>query len=383
LQFLSTEKNFIFQGNENFQSRDSSSTFFKETTKLTTEIPAIVVASTSKTLIESTTQTILQKILFSTISSSESGNNSFNKTLYSIAKNITINNSTENLLFNRSNPHFGNETDTFSSAEKMYVIDSKAIDLVPINDLVALMLSGLAATFMIIGGAIPYVPQYIDINRTKSAEGFSLHVCLALCVANILRILFWFGKRFDIVLLIQSIVMIICMILMLEISVRMGKKTVSKNQRKSVWKGDLVSAFWKWNDLTSYLGVLAGFTVVASIITAIFTRFPIYVEALGMVALLCEACLALPQLLRNFRRRSTEGMSIKMVLMWLMGDVGKTLYFVIKRNPAQFWICSSIQITIDILILGQVYFYGKRQRIPTDTDTDLSSSPVKKRKPSL
>uniref|UniRef100_A0A914QKQ5 PQ-loop repeat-containing protein 1 n=1 Tax=Panagrolaimus davidi TaxID=227884 RepID=A0A914QKQ5_9BILA len=102
-----------------------------------------------------------------------------------------------------------------------------------------------------------------------------------------------------------------------------------------------------------------------------------------MVALLCEACLALPQLLRNFRRRSTEGMSIKMVLMWLMGDVGKTLYFVIKRNPAQFWICSSIQITIDILILGQVYFYGKRQRIPTDTDTDLSSSPVKKRKPSL
>jgi hypothetical protein len=161
LQFLSTEKNFIFQGNENFQSRDSSSTFFKEITKLTTEIPAIVVASTSKTLIESTTQTILQKILFSTISSSESGNNSFNKTLYSIAKNITINNSTENLLFNRSNPHFGNETDTFSSAEEMYVIDSKGIDLVPINDLVALMLSGLAATFMIIGGAIPYVPQYI------------------------------------------------------------------------------------------------------------------------------------------------------------------------------------------------------------------------------
>lgn len=110
MQFLSTEKNFIFQGNENIQSRDSSSTFFKEITKLTTEIPAIVVASTSKTLIESTTQTILQKILFSTISSSESGNNSFNKTLYSIAKNITINNSTENLLFNRSNPHFGNET---------------------------------------------------------------------------------------------------------------------------------------------------------------------------------------------------------------------------------------------------------------------------------
>lgn len=87
-----------------------------------------------------------------------------------------------------------------------------------------------------------------------------------------------------------------------------------------------------------------------------------------MVALLMEACLGLPQLVRNFQRKSTQGMSVKMVLMWLLGDVGKTLFFVVRSSPAQFYICSSLQITIDILILLQVYFYGKKTRIPTELD---------------
>lgn len=46
---------------------------------------------------------------------------------------------------------------------------------------------------------------------------------------------FRFGKRFETVLLVQSVVMTTCMILMLEISVRMNKKHVPKGQRKSIW----------------------------------------------------------------------------------------------------------------------------------------------------
>jgi hypothetical protein len=33
-----------------------------------------------------------------------------------------------------------------------------------------------------------------------------------------------------------------------------------------------------------------------------------FVEAMGMSALLVEACLGIPQLLRNFQRKSTTGM---------------------------------------------------------------------------
>ena len=44
---------------------------------------------------------------------------------------------------------------------------------------------------MIFGGMVPYIPQYREIKKTEDTEGFSLFVCLALLVANTLRILFW------------------------------------------------------------------------------------------------------------------------------------------------------------------------------------------------
>lgn len=46
-----------------------------------------------------------------------------------------------------------------------------------------------------------------------------------------------------------------------------------------------------------------------------------------------------------------------MVLMWTVGDIFKTTYFILREAPAQFWLCGSLQVLIDITILGQVHFY--------------------------
>ncbi|XP_047382254.1 solute carrier family 66 member 2 isoform X3 [Sciurus carolinensis] len=85
--------------------------------------------------------------------------------------------------------------------------------LVPLHRLV----SWGAAAAMVFGGVVPYIPQYRDIRRTQNADGFSTHVCLVLLVANILRILFWFGRRFESPLLWQSVVMTLTMLLMLKL----------------------------------------------------------------------------------------------------------------------------------------------------------------------
>ncbi|VDM44989.1 unnamed protein product [Toxocara canis] len=162
--------------------------------------------------------------------------------------------------------------------------------------------------------------------------------------------------------------------------------------------GDLIAHFWAWNDLSSYLLALGTFTFVCSLITALFIQtirhmsvynfsginlsmkcyilitseplkgslfqWTVYIESLGMVSLLVEASLGMPQLIRNYKRRSTTGMSVRMVFLWLLGDCAKTVYFVARSSPAQFWICAILQITIDILILLQVHFYGKGPPIP-------------------
>lgn len=61
-----------------------------------------------------------------------------------------------------------------------------------------------SACAMIFGGVVPFVPQYYEIKRTNNSDGFSLYVCLALLVANILRILFWYGPSFIMILLIHQ-----------------------------------------------------------------------------------------------------------------------------------------------------------------------------------
>ncbi|TRY62121.1 hypothetical protein TCAL_01791 [Tigriopus californicus] len=51
---------------------------------------------------------------------------------------------------------------------------------------------------MVVGGVIPYIPQFRSIRQNQSAKGFSLYVCLALLVANTLRILFCLGSTMNI-----------------------------------------------------------------------------------------------------------------------------------------------------------------------------------------
>lgn len=67
------------------------------------------------------------------------------------------------------------------------------------------LLSWLASCLMVFGGALPYIPQYQEIQRSNNTEGFSTRVCLVLLIANILRIFFWWGcRRGESVKIIQS-----------------------------------------------------------------------------------------------------------------------------------------------------------------------------------
>lgn len=224
------------------------------------------------------------------------------------------------------------------------------------------LLSWLASCLMVFGGALPYVPQYQEIQRINNSEGFSTRVCLVLLIANILRIFFWIGKQFEVTLLLQSVVMIIAMFAMLHLccAVQNTNRVSTKQHRLS----DLdVRYFWKWSAFEDYLLFCFGFTVLCAVVTLLLLDSAVFVETLGSLALMFEAMLGLPQLLQNFQNRSTKGMSVKMVLLWTAGDVFKTTYFVMNESPAQFWVCGSVQILIDVAILLQVLFYGQDTRV--------------------
>lgn len=224
------------------------------------------------------------------------------------------------------------------------------------------LLSWLASCLMVFGGALPYVPQYQEIQRSSNTEGFSTRVCLVLLIANILRIFFWIGKQFELTLLLQSVVMILTMFAMLHLccTVQNTNRISTKQHRLS--ELDL-RYFWKWSAFEDYLLFCFGFTVLCAVVTLLLLDSAVFVETLGSLAVMFEAMLGFPQLLQNFQNSSTRGMSVKMVLLWTAGDVFKTTYFVMNESPAQFWVCGSVQILIDVAILLQVLFYNRDIRI--------------------
>ncbi|XP_008581858.1 PREDICTED: PQ-loop repeat-containing protein 1, partial [Galeopterus variegatus] len=220
-----------------------------------------------------------------------------------------------------------------------------------------------AAGALVFGGVVPYIPQYRDIRRAQNADGFSTYVCLVLLVANILRILFWFGRHFESPLLWQSIVMILTMLLMLKLCTELRVVNELHVRHRSFADFD-PHHFWHWSSFSDYVQCVLAFTGVAGYITYLCIDSALFVETLGFLAVLTEAMLGVPQLYRNHRHRSTEGMSVKMVLMWTSGDTFKTAYFLLNSAPLQFSVCGLLQVLVDLAILGQAYAFARRMPAP-------------------
>ncbi|XP_063700554.1 solute carrier family 66 member 2 isoform X2 [Culicoides brevitarsis] len=220
----------------------------------------------------------------------------------------------------------------------------------------------MAASAMVLGGVLPYVPQYRQIKQTQDADGFSLYVCLSLLMANTLRIFFWFSKRYELPLVVQSIVMNITMFLMIHLCVRVKRSNAILEAKERVFSDFDASYFWAWTDFQSYLDFMLVVWAIGAAVTYLMLPFVWFMEIVGFMAVFIEAMLGAPQFLKNFRTKSTQGMSIQMVLMWLIGDMFKTVYFIVRDAPTQFWLCGSLQVSLDIAILCQVWMY--RNNVP-------------------
>ena len=102
-------------------------------------------------------------------------------------------------------------------------------------------------------------------------------------------------------------------------------------------------------------------TAIVTVLTVIskFITIPYYGDALGFFSLSIEATLGFPQMISNFKNKTTKGLSMFMIFTWFSGDFFKTLYFVLEKQPFQFIMCGSVQLTVDIIIVIQILYYSK------------------------
>lgn len=189
-------------------------------------------------------------------------------------------------------------------------------------------------------------------------------------------------------LLLQSIVMIVAQLLLLELMVRLRSENIELTQESYTIGSRDLGDFWRWNELTKYIRWLVLFSVTIGALTffnIILFRTAVFTEVIGTFALLIEATLAMPQLLQNYRNKTTRGLRFELVGAWALGDAVKTVLFVARRAPMQFIVCGIVQLVVDFGIFYQMRIYRENAVTASEYDAErvLASSalPVYSRDP--
>jgi len=221
--------------------------------------------------------------------------------------------------------------------------------------------------FMIIAPTFGYFAQILTFRSLQTSKGFSKTISLILIVSNILRIFFWFGKRFYWALLAQSIAMILMQIYLLYESL----KYTNLNKYMSVFD---YKNFWEWPFIIDYVFFIICFIIILCLLVNIITfQNLIFVELLGSLSAMVEASLAIPQIISNFKHKSTESLSTFLVANWLLGDIIKTFYFLKTFSPIQLVLCGIFQIIIDIGIIFQIFIYEQKLTDINNTNEIIKS----------
>mmetsp|Transcript_1880 Transcript_1880/g.3411 ORF Transcript_1880/g.3411 Transcript_1880/m.3411 type:complete len:480 (-) Transcript_1880:788-2227(-) len=111
-------------------------------------------------------------------------------------------------------------------------------------------------------------------------------------------------------------------------------KESSMSQKPFIWVVR-PRRYGKWDTVHQYMELIAVISVVMFVIGRYYL-YPNdllrYINTIKVISVLLESCLALPQLILNYQRQSTEGLSLVMVLGWIVGDVLKMVYFIMSSG---------------------------------------------------
>jgi len=226
--------------------------------------------------------------------------------------------------------------------------------------------STLASIGMAVGPPLVYADQTISIVRKRDATGFSRDICAVLLLANITRCFFWLGKRFEFALLVQSLLMILCQLVLLYICVLYRPRSSAENFGAS----SRPLGFWQWTNYSQHIEFLAGYIVLLTILVLIFGRMDVFVWLLGFFSLGLESTLPIPQFISNHKQKSLFGFRMSTLIGWVGGDSFKTVYFFAQGSPLQFKICAIFQLSVDIAIIGQRVLYGNAPPSAVLTEED-------------
>ena len=170
-----------------------------------------------------------------------------------------------------------------------------------------------------------YGLQVAEMVKTRSADGFSTYVSLIVFMSNLIRIFWWFSEKFSFVLLGTSIVSVVMQFVLIFYWVK-----IVTNDGKALFKNE---AFWYWNKFSTYLTCIAMVIASLGMTTQMIGENKLYSDALGTASAAIEALLPTPQFMLIYKNKHTAGVSLTMILLWVIGDGFKVYYYISNNSP--------------------------------------------------
>ncbi|KAH8591110.1 hypothetical protein B0O99DRAFT_520105 [Bisporella sp. PMI_857] len=238
----------------------------------------------------------------------------------------------------------------------------------------ATFMSGFVAPlFIVVSPLTSYADQTYSIHKTKSSAGFSLDIPLIMLVASLLRVFYYPGAKFDTSLLIQSFIMIAIQTVLLKVALdhRPGPSSKGGEMATPFVGGAEFGAprpynFWQWRSPKPYWQFLVYLFVTLAALELILAPMPglytLYSTSIGYLGLSIEATLPLPQIMANYRTKSTKGFRPSVLVSWIAGDMMKMFWFFTATTeiPWAFKLCGIFQMCCDLYLGVQWYIYGDR-----------------------
>ena len=219
---------------------------------------------------------------------------------------------------------------------------------------------------MIFIPSLGYFFQAMKFKQTRSTKGFAKFLCFLLLIANILRCIFWLGKRFNLVLLFQSIVVIVSQIYLIHVYFQYQDELPYKSETKSLcehiinWKETLnFHHIWNWNDEIEYYKFITFFSFFMLTFCFFEYRQKFFFEVVGTVSVACETFIEVPQIKENCITKNTDNLSGTMIFLWLVGDLFKTWYNVVYKSPMQMLVGGIVMNCEDIILNSQMIIYSE------------------------
>ena len=78
---------------------------------------------------------------------------------------------------------------------------------------------------------------------------------------------------------------------------------------------------------------------------------------MAAIASVIDISLNFPQIIKIAQTKSSAGVSMKMIAIWLFSDSYKSVYFIIKEQPLQFIVTGICQSILDVVLLTMMIYY--------------------------